>query len=137
MISVQNLIRWLPHGGRSHRAKTFADAAFPDCAGHGAEALATLQVLERLVGHRLDHVELDAPLSQVLPDRSRPAHHREVKEEIWATTVCHALLGPTARATTWDGSTIWARSLRGIINERMRSAADCSCGRRESRRTMG
>ena len=161
MISVQKLTSWLPHGGRSRRAKAFADAAFPGCAGHQAEALATFQVLERLVGRRLDQVELDAPLSQALPDRraiealsleqvaelvlaleeeygvSVPAKHTEVKEEIWAIIVCHALLGPAAKASRWDASTIWLRSLRGIINERVKSGSDCSCGERESRRTSG
>jgi hypothetical protein len=111
--------------------------------------------LERLAGHRLDHVELDAPLSEVLPYRrglealtieqvqevvlaleeeyglSTPAHDTEVKEEIWATTACHALLGPTAQASMWDASTIWERSPRGLINERVTRGANCSCGERE------
>ena len=160
MISVQTLRNWLPQGGRRHRAKAFADAVFPVCAGHRAEAFATFQVLERLAGHRLEHVELDAPLSEVLPDRRSleeltleqvqevvlaleeeygviaPNQYTEVKEEIWATTACHALLGPKAQAITWDAGTIWRRSLRSIINERMASGADCSCGEREGRRTM-
>ena len=154
MINVQKVRSWFPRG-RNHRAKAFAEAAFPACTAHRAEALTTFPVLERLAGHRLDHVELDAPLSEVLPDRhalerltleqvaqlvmaleeefglTTPAPHTEAREEIWATTAHHALLGPKAQANTWDASTIWSRSLRGIINERVSRGIGCSCAERD------
>ena len=159
MIRVEKLRGWLPRVGRSQRARVFADAAFPRCAGHRAEALATFQVLERLSGRCLEHLDLDAPLSELLPDRSAlealtleqvqevvlaleeeygvsaHARHTELKEDIWATTVCHVLLGPAAQATNWGARTIWERSPRGIINQRVRAGGDCSCGEPESRRT--
>jgi hypothetical protein len=48
-------------------------------------------------------------------------------EEFWARLVQQTLLGPAASHTTWDPPTIWLRSVRGVINERVRRLGDCTC----------
>lgn len=150
MIDLERIAGWFTDGGRSARANAFAQAAFPGCARHRTEALATFEVLERLLARRLDHLDIDAPLSEVLPSQeelsaSSPmdvielvmvfeeecgpcaaAAEAEANEDMWAAVACQALLGPGTGAT-WFPGTIWSRSLRGFINARV-GDAECSCG---------
>jgi len=42
-----------------------------------------------------------------------------------------ALLGPASGLSQWDPQTIWARSVRGIVNERIKHRGGCSCGESE------
>jgi hypothetical protein len=52
-----------------------------------------------------------------------------------AARLMAALLGPTARQSTWDPQTIWSRSIRGVVNERVRYAGHDSCVEARSRPT--
>jgi hypothetical protein len=41
--------------------------------------------------------------------------------------VFNTLLGSVAGASTWDPATIWVRSIRTIVNERVRHRGGCTC----------
>jgi hypothetical protein len=48
--------------------------------------------------------------------------------ELAAESVAKPLLGSAWGRSHWDPGTIWSRSLRGVINERVRYRDGCSCG---------
>jgi hypothetical protein len=48
-------------------------------------------------------------------------------EQVTGDGVFRSLLGPWAPSCTWDPSTVWVRSVRGIIRERVRQHGGCSC----------
>jgi hypothetical protein len=49
--------------------------------------------------------------------------------EAVSALVLRELLGAAAKRTTWDPRTVWARSVRGVINERVRWQEGCMCAR--------
>ena len=51
-------------------------------------------------------------------------------DEAWESVVFRVLVGPGAMRTTWDCETLPARSIRGIIEERVRLRDDCACGQK-------
>ena len=48
---------------------------------------------------------------------------REVADE----KLMNTLLGPWTPHSRWDPRTMWVRSLRGVINERVRHSGGCVC----------
>ncbi len=60
----------------------------------------------------------------------------EAVAEAWGAAVLRVLLGPAARHSMWAGETIWMRSVRGVINERVRWSGDCVCAYGEDRPAM-
>jgi len=84
----------------------------------------------------LDQVELLMALEE---EHGAPATV-PLLEEWTSEHVFKTLLGPASSATSWAPVTIWARSVRGIVNERVRCMGGCSCGAREEhavRRRVG
>ena len=51
-------------------------------------------------------------------------------------SVMKRLLGPAADASHSDASTIWTRSVRGVINERVRHSSPCNCVQAPSNNKM-
>jgi hypothetical protein len=51
-------------------------------------------------------------------------------------SVMKPLLGPASDRCQWDPATVWVRSVRGIINERVRCAGNCACGEAPSNNEM-
>jgi hypothetical protein len=134
----------------------FADR-FGSCPAHRTEAKTVHEAIERLArvaDHALATIDPDAALgsivgfdtpkcadsldmvehllalqeefgADVVPDES------EVSVEAWQRAVMHAMLGPAADRCTWEPATIWIRSPRGIIHERMRRRGGCSCAARQ------
>jgi hypothetical protein len=41
--------------------------------------------------------------------------------------VGRALLGRAGNRSTWDPLTVWSRSVRAVVNERVKWRGDCSC----------
>jgi hypothetical protein len=130
-------------------AEVFVARHFSSCEPHAEEAAALFLALEKMCASGLVALDPDVALRDVLPE------HRPTKDSLEAVelelafeeelgqnaranvalrrladeTVFKALLGPAARICSWDPATIWARSVRGVINERVRLRGEpCSCG---------
>ena len=138
---------------RGGRAKRFADRYFLDCPAHSGEGAAVYRALERLsarpslaitpdvavadiVGHAgsiplrgLDSVEI-AELVAALEtawDVRRSSAEEPAIAAVLSVVLSRWLLGPAIEAVRWDPETIWSRSVRGIINERVRRSGGCPC----------
>ena len=133
-------------------ALALAARHFPACAAHRREAAAVYLALGQIRPAPVNQADLDLTIGELLPhltaDR-RPGHdslaaielQMALEEELGArdivTLVAPALaaekimeqmLGSAAESSQWDASTIWMRSLRGVINERVRHSLGCACG---------
>jgi hypothetical protein len=129
-------------------AQAFVNHYFRGCRKHAEEASAVFLAVEQLCGSDLADLDPEAALRDVLPEQTfhfdsleavelELALEEELKHEDLVKmairrhmdeTIMKALLGPAAAACSWDPRTIWARSARGVINERVRlQAGDCVC----------
>jgi len=135
-------------GKSAHR---FALTHFPHCSAHRGQARAVYEALERLARRILQCVTPDQTIAEVLgqPETISPAGGDSLSyvelelaleeelsspELVWrALASCTAevalttLLGRWRRYSRWDAETVWLRSLRGVINERVRHSGGCSC----------
>lgn len=75
----------------------------------------------------LDELERALALEEDLPN-GLGADGAVATTDIWPGAVLSALLGPAARQCRWDPSTLWTRSMRGVVNERVRWRGGCTCG---------
>jgi hypothetical protein len=139
---------------QARRAQAFAETYFAGCFAHRREAHDTFEALEQIARRVLLAVTPDIQLGAML-DRSGPGpdledsldsveHALALEEELRdpallpealdvarAAEVLRILLGPVAAHTTWDPETVWLRSLRGIVNERVRHRGGCTCAEAE------
>ena len=141
--------------GPLRRADAFASTHFGSCPGHCREAVAVHRALESLCDGALDNLDPEVRIGELLPDsqaagphrieaqalgqtlRSREVVPRAIErfaanlaiavEQLPAQRLMRALLGSTARHSTWEPQTIWSRSVRGLVNERVKHTGDCSC----------
>jgi hypothetical protein len=133
---------------RAARAHTFADTYFAGCPAHRREAQATFEALEQVAGRVLLALDADATVGAVLGSRdatppadsldvieaqmaleeelARPTHMAEGFWMARADKVVRSLLGPAAQQSTWEPDTIWLRSVRGVVNERVRHREGCT-----------
>ena len=138
---------------RRGRAHAFAARYFPRCRAHAREAAALHRVLERLSPKPRPVITADLAIADVVGTHESP-HFRnldflEVVELVealeaewgvsrsrertaatdaaWGALLSRWLLGSSPGTTTWDAETILARSVRGIIDERVRRAGGCAC----------
>lgn len=142
-------------------ARHFAEAYFAGCGEHTRQAMAVHHALERMASKPLRDVDPDVPVGDLLPvdwsAPSRPIDSLDALEREMAleaelgpaqvegeragladARVMKVLLGPAISSCTWESSTIRLRSIRGIINERVRHAPQaCTCAERRGRRTRG
>jgi hypothetical protein len=162
---VQALSRihdYLAHATRHKRATRFAWHNFPSCASHVEEAIAVHKLVERFCGRRLRELDADASVEDVvgptatvslrgldmvevaelvaaLEKEAAVTHEPELADEppdvLAAGVLGQVLLGPAATRTRWDPVTVWRRSVRGVINERVRWRGGCTCGTWEGRPT--
>jgi hypothetical protein len=134
---------------RAARAHTFADTYFPECPAHRREAQATFEALEQVAARALLAVDADLTVAAVLGSRvmTPPGDSLDVieaqmavEEELIDSTrvqeslgaaradrVLRTLLGPAGQQTTWEPNTVWLRSVRGVIDERVRHGEGCTC----------
>jgi hypothetical protein len=135
------------------RADAFASAHFGSCREHLREAVAVHLSLERLCGKPLANLDPEVTIAELLPaSQVKGAHHIEEHQtlgqalrsrelvtlalgQLAAEKLVDALLGSTARQSSWDPHTIWTRSVRGVVNERVKNAGHCSCVEAGSRPT--
>jgi hypothetical protein len=82
-------------------------------------------IADRRPGHdSLDAIELQMALEEDLGPRDLV---RLVAPALADERIMKRMLGSAAESSQWDASTIWVRSLRGVINERVRHALGCAC----------
>jgi hypothetical protein len=132
----------------ARRAEDFARARFPPCAVHREEAAAVFAILEVLNRGPLHAQDPDVPLAELLPSVTRGVDSLDAIErkmaieaelgsselaslalaELADESVAKPLLGPAWSQSSWDPATIWSRSLRGVVNERVRYRGGCTCG---------
>ena len=123
-------------------AEEFARRYFGRCRAHREEAAAVYEALEELALAPLRALDVDTPLVDVLPGvrlkrlmeavATMASVQHVTEEEVnpldaWSAFVAQRLLGSAANSTTWDATTVWVRSVRGIVNERVRWRDPCDC----------
>jgi acyl carrier protein len=127
---------------------------------HANEADAVYAAAERLRRETLGDFDLDATVEDILGQSPGLIGDRDsldlieqlmaIEEEFGASiidaeaevtrsllgdAVFRALLGDIAQSSRWSSETIWARSFRGIINERVRWRGGCACVQASGRPT--
>jgi hypothetical protein len=129
----------------------FAVAHFAQCEAHIEHAAAVHRALEDLLQGTLSSLDPDRTVGDTLPsgaasapsvdsldaievelaheeELSRPALVKKAVRLHLDTLVLNRLLGPAATSSTWDSRTIRLRSIRGVINERVRhDSRGCTC----------
>ena len=137
-------------------ARKFADISYPQCQLHAAEAASVYRTLQRLCRRGLANVRLDTPVSELFEEpgvldsrpptleplvaakllelaeleQGEPLDDRGATRVLWSNALFQALLGKVCQQSSWTPASIWARSIRGIVNERVRwssSAVACTC----------
>ena len=145
--------------GSASRAEAFATAHFGSCARHRREAVDVYEALEEFCSIPLDAPDPEVSIGELLASTLRPlllrlrARHplrprqvaqkarrsrefvRSAMERWGAESTKKALLGSRARRSTWDARTMLLRSVRGVVNERVKHAGDCSCVEERGRPT--
>jgi hypothetical protein len=146
----------------SEAVRQFADV-YPGCAAHAREASAVLVAIEGLVHRLPADLGPDMSVCDALGgagSEPRPeslfddvqkmrdllvvaeknaagqwpfGSVEETFREVFAHRVMETLLGAATSETTWAPHTVWARSLRGLVNERVRRLGTCSCPDAEER----
>jgi hypothetical protein len=48
-------------------------------------------------------------------------------DAMWESLVLRVVLGASAERSTWTSATLPTRSVRGVIDERVRLRGDCAC----------
>ena len=136
-------------GAREARERhlAFARSHFGGCRTHVEEAAAVHRVIELLLWHGHVNVTQDLSLAEMF-DGVQPGppindsldtieYVMTLEEEMcsewsegmsWESAVRRLLLGPEAARSTWAAETLPSRSIRGIVEERVRLRGDCSCG---------
>jgi hypothetical protein len=130
------------------RAEAFITRHFSGCGKHAEEAAAVFLAVEKMCGSRLAGLDPDAALRDVLPEQMSAKDSLEAVEfelaleeelsrkdlvklairRLADENLMKALLGPAAAGSSWDPATIWVRSARGVINERVRlRGGKCWC----------
>ena len=89
-----------------------------------AEALGHAQGRDHPAGDSLDRVELEMALQEGM---SHTQVVRRALEARVAKRVLDTLLGSPHHSSPWDPQTVWVRSVRGIVNERVRHSGGCTC----------
>lgn len=145
---------------RSGRARQFGAVHFSHCRVHANEAEAVYAAAERLRRQTLGDFDLDATVEDILGQSPGLIGGRDsldlieqlmaIEEEFGARVidaeakvtrsllgdaVFRVLLGDIAQNSRWSSETIWARSFRGIINERVRWRGGCACVQASGRPT--
>lgn len=133
------------------RGAQFA-SKFGDCQAHRREAKAVHRAIEELSKRPLPLLDPDSAIADLVPgpwasaSGSPPGSHAPDPELLTlgqllshqalvigalkrhiAERILKTLLGPAAKHCTWDADTIAARSVRGLVTERVRCLGGCDC----------
>ena len=125
---------------RRTRAADFA-AIVDGCKVHRREARAVFSSLEALLNRPLHSLSPETSIAELLPLVSEDEPPNLVPGAARVSDLVaqglrdylrekarESLLGPVARECRWTPDTIGARSIRGIVNERVRLSGGCTCG---------
>ena len=139
---------------RSVRAHRFGAAHFRDCEVHAQEARSVYDAIEQLARNPLPHLTPDITIEALVQHsewlgaaltrdsldvveivmaleeefgRDLVPSEAEVSGELVTLALSRILLGLAADRTRWSSETIWSRSVRGVINERIRWRGGCTC----------
>jgi hypothetical protein len=149
-VRITSLITRIHATEADRRASAFAEAHFRGCEAHLHEAAAVHAALERICGVTFAALDPETTIRELAPSgdalaRLVPRESLELVElqlaakqalapellralrSLAGAAVMKGVLGPVALVTSWDPSTVWARSVRGVINERVRHAGKCTC----------
>ena len=158
-----SLKRLLPGRGESGGSAVFAEQHYPGCRAHGGEAAAVYRAIKRisrqdearitpdetvaglfaepgLLNARpgfMDPIEATDLLLALEAELGRHVSDEEATRVLWAAALFESLLGLAAKKSLWTPETIWIRSVRGIINERVRwleGTVPCTCEERRPTR---
>lgn len=122
----------------------FARRYFGGCRAHVEEAAAVHRAVEMLIRPEPLSLAPDSSIADVFARTSSIEHVdsletvelvMQLEEEIGAgiddtsheEVMLRVLLGRGASRSTWGAETISSRSIRGIVEERVRLRGDCSC----------
>ena len=158
-MKVKSLIKRFHASEADPRASSFALTHFRGCEAHVQEAAVVHAALERICGRTFAALEPEATIAELAP--SGEAIARRVRADSLAlvelqlaaeaaltpellralgslagAAVMKELLGRVAAVTSWDPATVLARSVRGVINERVRHTGKCTCGEAPSNKEM-
>jgi hypothetical protein len=134
----------------THRSE-FARTHFAGCVVHTQEAEAVYATIEALNHRPVGSADPDITLAELVPQLARTAASQDSLDaveqqmaieaelgsgdiasgavsELAHESVAKPLLGPAWGRSRWDPATIWSRSFRGVVNERVRYRGGCSCG---------
>jgi hypothetical protein len=160
---LASLKRLMPGREKAVRAGQLAEQHYPGCRAHASQAAAVFRAIQRisrqdearilpdetvaglfgepgLLNSRpafMDPIEATQLLLALEAELERHLSDEEATRVLWATALFESLLGPAAKESSWTPETIWTRSIRGIINERVRCLeenAPCTCGERRPTR---
>lgn len=139
-------------GSKAARRESPLGRYFPDCEAHQREGAAAYLAAEQMRRERESPMDLDISIGDLLPHLTE--HRRPPRDSLDAIelqialeeelgqkdlakvaglqladeSVMKRLLGPAVESSQWHASTIWVRSLRGIVYERLRHSGGCACG---------
>jgi hypothetical protein len=123
---------------RRTRAACFASTV-GGCKAHQRAARSVLAALERLMNRPLRSLDPEASIQELLlveawPSRTTPTTQPRVRDMVADALRNHlevraqdTLLGPVAQLSTWSFEALLARSVRGVVNERVRLLGTCTC----------
>ena len=147
----------MPLAEMNDAASRFGRNSYPHCSLHASEAASVYQTLMR--ARRLDLADLclDTTVADLF-DRPGVLHSRpsdldplvaaaklveraalrhgmplgesDVRRVLWSGDLFQDLLGSASRQSPWEPTTVWLRSIRGIVNERIRwgkAGQPCTC----------
>jgi hypothetical protein len=142
---------WL---GRLRTAGNYGHLAFPACACHAQAANAVHRAVEQLTGTRHPTLSLDETVAEALGHAGTGLYpgldslatvevalaveeeyglsSADALDDATAHRILAILLGPAAKASSWDARTVWVRSIRAIINARVGRDAACLCSKHEA-----
>lgn len=135
---------------RNARSARFA-SKFGDCKVHRREAKAVHRAIEDLSKRPFSSLNPDSAIADLAlgpwasasrgPHSSQPDPEQLTLRQLlsnqalvtralkryMAKRILKTLLGSAAQRCTWDADTIAARSVRGLVNERVRCLGGCGC----------
>jgi len=158
-VKITSLIGRVHATEADRRASAFAVAHFRGCEAHVHEAAVVHAALERICGVTFAALDPETTIRELAPAgeavaRLVPRDSLELVElqlaaeeasapemlralhSLAGAAVMKAVLGPAALVTSWDPATVLARSVRGVINERVRHAGNCTCGEAPSNKEL-
>ena len=108
-----------------NRAHAFATRYFAGCPAHIEEARAVHDLIERLSRKGQPDLDPNVAIGEIV--ELRPKNPQDSLGVVESVMAAEELLGPYGDRSGWAADTLPTRSIRSIVNERVRLRGDCSC----------